>query len=151
MSEMSQKPKCSHRADDVRFAPDSDRTADIAEGPRSAISRSRLNRPYGVLDRFPSPALRKPSTKWACFSRLNQGRRVRTWKSKFVGDMARAWSRAISASPVRLSWPSTSNFKIKTIGSSNSDKLPADGYRRSLKQMIVFSRTYHFRRNRCDE
>ena len=32
-------------------------------------------------------------------------------------------------------------FQIKTIGSSNSDKLPADGYRRSLKQMIVFSRT----------
>jgi hypothetical protein len=37
--------------------------------------------------------------------------------------------------------PSASNFKIKTIGSSNSDKLPADGYRRSLKQMIVFLRT----------
>jgi hypothetical protein len=54
------------------------------------------------------------------------------------GDMARAWSRAISASSARPSWPSASNFKIKTIGSSNSDKLPADGYRRSLKQMIVF-------------
>jgi hypothetical protein len=41
----------------------------------------------------------------------------------------------------RPSWPSASNFKIKTIGRSNSDKLPADGYRRSLKQMLVFSRT----------